>query len=152
MEQTVVKQPEVIKFNTSRFGQVDITEDKIIYFPQGILGFFDIKRYILIDHGEDGLFKWLQAVDNPDVAFLLTDPIRFKPDYRIALAAEQSKFLKIKDATDVVIMTMVCFPKEEPPCITLNLKGPVLFNSINMVARQIVLEGDEYSHRYKITT
>ncbi|MBI5893025.1 MAG: flagellar assembly protein FliW [Deltaproteobacteria bacterium] len=146
------KNYKIIKFITSRFGPLEITEDKIIYFPQGILGFFDLKRYILIDHGEDGIFKWLQALDNPDVAFLLTDPLRFKPDYRIALATEQARFLKIKDASDVVIMAMVCFPKEEPPCITLNLKGPVLFNSINMMARQIVLEGEEYSHQYKITS
>lgn len=151
MEQTN-KQYKIVKFVTTRFGPMEITEDKIIYFPQGILGFFDLKRYILIDHGEDGIFKWLQAVDNPDIAFLLTDPVRFKPDYRIALAAEQTRFLNIKDVSDVVIMTMVCFPKEEPPCITLNLKGPVLFNSINMVARQIVLEGEQYSHRYKITS
>jgi len=70
-------------FDTTRFGRLEVTEDRVISFVQGMPGFERLKRFILIDHDQEGVFKWLQAVDDPAVAFLLTDPTSFKPGYTV---------------------------------------------------------------------
>ena len=63
----------MISFDTSRFGRLEVGKDKIIDFPTGLIGFPDIKRFILMDYKDTSL-KWLQAVDDPDVAFIVTPP------------------------------------------------------------------------------
>ena len=61
--------------DTTRFGAIDIEESSVIEFPEGLLGFGDCKRYVLLDHpGGNGLFEWLQSVERPELAFCVIDP------------------------------------------------------------------------------
>jgi len=62
---------------TTRFGDVDIAEDRVITFPKGLLGFADNKRYCLFEPNEDACFYWLQSLDDPTLAFVVTDPALF---------------------------------------------------------------------------
>lgn len=140
---------KLVNFVSSRFGSLSVTEDRIIYFVHGIPGFERLKRYILIDHDAEGLFKWLQAVDDPRVAFLLTNPNIYKPDYSVPLKKSEIEGLGISDEKAVVTMVMVSVSKEDKS-ISLNLKGPVLFNSANMRATQCIIDRDEYLSNYKI--
>ena len=63
----------MVKIETSRFGSLEVPEDRVIRFPVGLLGFPRLNRYILIDY-KDTPLKWLQSVEDPDVAFIVTDP------------------------------------------------------------------------------
>ncbi len=139
----------IMSFDTTRFGPVAISEDKIIHFVQGIPGFKDVRRYILIDHDEDGVFRWLQAVDRPEVAFLLTNPVLFKSDYNIVLRTGELRTLGAEDPEHLVIFVMVCFHRESNT-MTLNLKGPVVLNSLNMRGIQLILDRDDYPVDYPV--
>ncbi|MBI5827737.1 MAG: flagellar assembly protein FliW [Deltaproteobacteria bacterium] len=139
----------LINFATSRFGPLSVTEDKIINFVNGIPGFERLRRFILIDHDPEGLFKWLQAVDDPSTAFLLTNPNLFKSDYTAPLRKPEMECLGARDEKSIVIFVMVCVSTTDKK-ISLNLKGPVVFNAANMRAIQCIIDRDDYLSHFEV--
>jgi len=128
-----------VKINTTRFGEIEIEESKIITFPLGIPGFADLKRYILIDYKDP--IKWLHAVDDPDVAFIVINPFDLFPDYSVDIQDDVQSFLGIKKPTDLVILNILTVTNQG---ITANLKGPLVMNSANFQAAQILLDDEKY--------
>lgn len=149
MSVTCQKMASVVNFNTSRFGPLSVPEDKVINFVQGIPGFEKLRRFILIDHSNEGSLKWLQSMDDPDVAFLLTVPGLYKPDYTVPLKKNDIEGLGAKDTGSLVTLVMVSVSKEDRQ-LSLNLKGPVIFNSSNMKAMQCIIDKEDYQSRYVI--
>lgn len=141
-----------MKLHTNRFGEIEIEEEKIIHFPHGILGFPNIKRYIVLNHlnKPDIPFKWLQAIDTPDLAFVITDPLLFESAYNPSINEQELKELGIKDSTERGIIVIVTIPHGEPEKMTANLQGPVVVNLSTRTAKQIVLTGDEYQVRFPL--
>jgi flagellar assembly factor FliW len=129
-----------VKVATTRFGELEIEDTKVIAMPDGMLGFRG-KRYILLDPGKGSPFTWLQSVDNPGLAFVVVDPLRFFPDYRVKLTADEYQKLLLNEGDEIVFLTVVTMARE-PENITVNLQGPVAVNPESMTARQIVLEGN----------
>lgn len=146
---TAEKPVSELSFKTSRFGAVSVAENKIINFVQGVPGFEKLRRFILIDHDLDGVFRWLQAVDDPAVAFLLTDPNQFRPDYAVPLRKTDADCLEVNDPASLVTLVMVCVSKDTRE-LSLNLKGPVVFNADNMKAIQCVLDKEDYPSHFAI--
>ena len=129
-----------MKVATTRFGELEIEDTRVIAIPDGMLGFRG-KRYILLDPGKGSPFTWLQSVDNPGLAFVVVDPLRFFPDYRVKLTADEYQKLLLNEGDEIVFLTVVTMARE-PENITVNLQGPVAVNPESMTARQIVLEGN----------
>ncbi|CAG0988018.1 Flagellar assembly factor FliW [Anaerolineae bacterium] len=140
--------PEV-SFDTSRFGRLTVAEDRVISFVQGVPGFEKLRRFILIDHDAEGVFRWLQAVEDSAVAFLLTDPTRFRPGYTVPLRRSEADLLGVKDADSLITLVMVCVSHESRD-LSLNLKGPVVFNAENMKAIQCVLDSEDCPSHFPI--
>ncbi|MGQ9524043.1 MAG: flagellar assembly protein FliW [Armatimonadota bacterium] len=135
--------------DTSRFGRIEVSEDKIINLEPGLLGFDGVRRYCLLDWRPRSPIKWLQAVDNPDLAFLVTDPFEFFPDYEIEVSDEEVRALGLADAKDLlalVILTVTPSTKE----VTANLLGPILVNAVSRVGRQVVLQSEKYTTKHAI--
>jgi flagellar assembly factor FliW len=126
----------MVKFRTARFGELQVDEGKIIHFPHGLLGFAAVKRYILLDYEETPV-KWLQAVDDPDVAFIVMDPTVLTQDYSIALDDAMRKALQLEEEDDLAILTIV---RVESGKVIANFKGPLLFNSRLKIGLQAILE------------
>ncbi|HME41967.1 MAG TPA: flagellar assembly protein FliW [Syntrophorhabdales bacterium] len=126
----------MIQFETSRFGKLEVAEDKVIQFPAGLLGFPRVKRYVLLDY-EDTPIKWLQAIDDPDVAFIVMEPRMLVQDYTISLDATTRQALLLDAEEDLAILAIVRVEKGQ---VLANLKGPLLFNSRLKIGIQAVLE------------
>ncbi len=126
----------MISFITSRFGVLEVSEDKIIYFPEGIPGFTSIKRYILMDY-KDTPLKWLQAVDDPDVAFIVVDPHLLNPDYKVFLDDFTKTIIKLTNDDDLVALVII---RREGDQIIANFNCPLLFNASNMRGVQVCLD------------
>jgi len=143
-----------VKIYTSRFGEIDVDKNKVINFARGILGFPEAKRYVVLDHmnNPEIPFKWLQAIDKSDLAFVITDPLLFYPDYNPGIEEKDLKELKISDSSDYGTIVLVTIPHGEPEKMTANLQGPIVLNLKTRDARQIVLLDDEYSTRYPLLT
>ena len=129
-----------MKIFTTRFGEIDINKDMIIKFPSGIPGHERLKRYCLIEHRN--LLKWLQAVDDPEVAFISTDPFNFFQTYSFKINDDDEKRLGIKIPSDVAVLVFLSIYGNR---VTANLKEPVIINSSNRTAARIKIEGADYS-------
>ncbi len=139
-----------IKIKSTRFGEVELPADKLITMPGGLPGFEKLKKYVIFDHGDDGLFKWLQSTEDPDIAFLMTIPNLFIPDFKLPDKGVQLSSIELKSVDDAVIMVMVCVPGEGQGFITLNLKGPIVFNNANMTGIQCIIDNDKFPYDYRV--
>ncbi len=145
----IQRKEETICFATSRFGTVSVGHDKVINFVKGIPGFDGLRRFIIIDHDQEGVFRWMQSVDNPAVAFLLTDPNLFKPGYAVPLKKNDAEALGARNTSALVTYVMVCASHEKAQ-MSINLKGPVVFNSENMKAMQCIIDRDDYQSHFAV--
>jgi len=134
-----------VKINTTRFGEIDIEENKIINFPLGIPGFANLKRYILLDYKDP--IKWLHAVDDPDVAFIVAEPFSLFPDYSLTVEDDIEQFLEIKDAAEAVVLVILNVADNR---LNANLKAPIIVNISKLKAAQIILEDERYSFRVPV--
>lgn len=140
---------------TTRFGALEIQEEQIIHMPSGIIGFPDQRKYVLLEQKKGSPFMWLQSVDNGALAFVLIDPLLFKPDYKVEIGPEDAEDLGLKNGgNEAQIMAIVNILKRgedgKPTAITANLLGPIVINPEKKLAKQVVLYGGQYSHRHPI--
>ena len=139
-----------MKIETTRFGQVEIDESLIITIPEGILGFEDLKRFILLDHyDKESPFKWLQSIEDPSLAFVITDPLIFLPDYKAKINKEELVSIQLPEAGKAVIVVIDNIKRDQSE-ITINLQGPLVINSEKKLAKQCVLPTDDYDLRHVI--
>ena len=139
-----------MKVSTSRFGNIDVDDSAVITMLGGLIGFPQQIRYVVIRHNPESPFYWLQAVDDPDLAFVIVDPLVFKPDYQVPTNKEVLESLKAASAGDISFFVIVTIPPGNPEGMTANLLGPLVFNTQTRLARQLVLDERRYSHRYPI--
>lgn len=126
----------MVAFETSRFGPLEASEDRIIRFPVGLLGFPDLNRYVLIDY-KDTPLKWLQSVDDPEVAFIVTDPKAIAGEGTITLGDDVVRFLRIEREEDLAVLLIL---RVEGDKVIANLNGPLAINSSRMLGVQAVLD------------
>ena len=126
----------MVSFKTTRFGPIDVSDDRIIRFPVGLLGFPRLNRYILMDN-RDTPVKWLQAVDDPDVAFVVADPKTVAGDRTITLDGEVARFLQVEHEDDLAVLLIL---RVEEGKVIANLNGPLAINSSRMLGVQVVLD------------
>ncbi|MEJ5365225.1 MAG: flagellar assembly protein FliW [Desulfosoma sp.] len=128
-----------MKIQTSRFGTLDLDESTFIRFPWGIPGFENLKRYVLLEHRQ-GPFKWLQAVDHPEVAFVVSPPDVFGIRYKVP--ERRASVLDIRNPEDLAILILVSFNKTTRE-VRPHVRAPLLLNAANRQAYQWVIEKGE---------
>ncbi len=129
---------------TTRFGQVQVDEDRIISFPKGILGFPGYKHYVLIDPADDGYFWWLQSIDTPDLAFVVTDPSLFVSSYKVPLRPDQIAEMGMQSLDEAQVFVIV---NKRGNMLTGNLQGPLIIHVANRTGEQIVLSERRFTTR-----
>ena len=143
-----------MEIETTRFGILHVREDQVIDVPSGILGFPEDKRYLLFNHQEGSPFWWFQSLDHGALAFVLIDPFLIMPDYELEMSPEDTARLQLEKEEEglqgVQPMALVSISRGEPRVITANLLGPVVINLNKRVARQVVLDRQNYSHRFPV--
>lgn len=132
---------------TGRFGQLTVGDDEIISIPQGLLGFPEYKKFCLVDPGDETLILWLQSLENPDIAFPLLEPKIFRPDYAARLSAVELRELKLENINQSAVFSVLTIP-EDVTQMTANLKAPLVINLKEQLARQVVLQENEYSIKH----
>ena len=138
-----------MKFSSTRFGTLEVSDDSILTFPSGILGFPDWTRYVILDHGTDAPFKWLHCIEEPSLAFVVLDPVLFHANYRVEIPDDVLAEVKGTAADGLTLAVILTIPSEDPGRITANLRGPLLMNPTTRLCKQMVLS-DEYPTRYPV--
>lgn len=136
-----------MEVQTSRFGTLTISDERIITFPKGILGFPSQRRFCLLRPADDALFFWLQSVDEPSLAFVVTDPNAFIADYTVPIREEQMVELKLSALEDAQVFVIV---NKVEGSLTGNLQGPLVINTLGRVAEQMVLTEKRWTTREKL--
>lgn len=135
---------------TSRFGTLQIEDDRVFEFLQPVLGFERLKFYVLIDHAPDSPFKWLQSTEDPHTAFIVSNPVHFGVEYEFTVPEEDTKRLDLTDANDALVLTIIYIPQGAPQLMTANLAGPIVVNIKNRKGMQLVLSDSRYSTKQRL--
>ena len=135
--------------NTSRFGEIDIPDEKFIEFAAGLPGFEQCKRFALISTEETAPFHWLQSVEIPDIALAVIDPFKIFPDYAPRVSETMLSDIGSPPDEDILLFTVAVIPGEVSN-MTTNLVSPILINAKTNAARQVILEGSNYQIRHPI--
>lgn len=130
--------------NTVRFGEVEVEESRVFDFVLPIIGFDSLRKFVIIDPSQDTLFKWLQSVEEPSLAFPIISVATLDYDYSIDLTDGVIKSLEITNAESLLVMNITSIPQDNPRGTTINLLAPLIFNLDNQTAGQIVLSGSGY--------
>jgi flagellar assembly factor FliW len=139
-----------IKIDTTRFGEVEILKEKIYAFPDGIPGFPSCNEFCILDNNKNTLFKWLQSVDRPELAFVLFDPFLLKKDYDVFINDEALKTLQVQKKEEIIVTVILTIPKGKPQEMTANLKAPLIFNIVKKIGKQIILNDSDYPLEYPV--
>lgn len=141
-----------MKVSTKIFGEIEVDESRFIYFEDGILGFPELKRFMLIHDEESSgknLISWMQSIEEPGFAMPVIDPLKVCPDYNPEVEDELLKPLGELTGDEILVLTTVTVPSEIEK-MTSNLKAPFIINSENLKACQIILEDEQYLIKYPI--
>ena len=134
---------------TKPFGRIQVDEKQVIDFPDGILGFDFIKRFILLDSSEKSPFKWLQAYDEPEIAFVVIRPVDFLLEYELVISQSDLEAVGADRPDDLLVFAIVTIPAD-PSDMTANLQGPVIINPKKHLGRQAISLSDKYCVRHRI--
>lgn len=132
-----------------RLGDIEVSADKMISMVRPILGFEQLETFCLIEVSEFAPFLWLQSIQNEAVAFAVVNPLVFWPEYKIEINSKEIAELKVSKIENVETYIVVSFD-DQPKNISANLQGPILVNSENNRAKQLVLVNSEYGVRHSI--
>ncbi len=134
---------------TSRFGDKEVPDETLLIFPEGVIGFKDATRFVMFECSDDGLFKWLQSCDRPELAFVICEASAIVPNYQILLGEKERSVLKLEKPEDAVVCLILVIPKD-PMEATANLLGPLVMNAETRLGMQIVVVNPQYTTRYRL--
>lgn len=129
----------------SRFGEIEYDSETTLYFPDGMIGFKDLRHFIVMPNIKEGPLFWVQSVEDPEVAFVLTDPTNFFLDYKVP--ADQRERVKLGIAEDDETYALSVVTVHRDKSVTLNLQAPILFSPETNRAIQVILEKGDYQTR-----
>ncbi|MCR5300891.1 MAG: flagellar assembly protein FliW [Lachnospiraceae bacterium] len=139
-----------MKITTKLFGDIEVDEDKLIKFPQGIIGFPDLTDFLLIHDSEsEGGIRWMQSVQEPAFAMPVIDPLIVMPDYNPRIEDDLLGPLGNVTEENTLVLVTITVPHEIEK-MTVNLKGPIIINGDNRKANQIITDDDKYPVKFPI--
>jgi flagellar assembly factor FliW len=133
-----------MEIESTRFGRISVDDQRVITFPRGLLGFPSFTRYALIQTGDENYFFWLQCVDDPNLAFVVTDPTIFFKNYEVPVRDEVQQELDLSDVNFAQVF-VICNKVDD--WLTGNLLGPIVVNAENRKAMQVVLTEKKWTTR-----
>ncbi|MCF8061393.1 MAG: flagellar assembly protein FliW [Deltaproteobacteria bacterium] len=138
----------MMQIKTTRFGEIELDEDRLLRFPEGMIGFPDMKNYVLLEHKPGSPFMWLQSTESPDLAFVLINPHLIQGDYLERIPSKERSQLAGENGRDPLLFAVVTIPPGEPQKMTVNLLGPVVIDVPARTGRQIILADSGFNTRH----
>ena len=138
------------KIKTTRFGEIEEDEGKIVRFAAGLPAFEDEHEFIIVPYDEESPYVFLQSATTPDLAFLMTIPFIFFPDYEFRLEDDVLKSLALESQEDLLLYTLLTIPGSDIREMTANLLAPIVINSRTNEGRQVVLDKSRYCTKHKL--
>lgn len=140
-----------MKINTKLFGEIEVEENKLLTFDSGIIGFEELKNYMLIHESdkEEKSILWLQSIDEPDLALPVVSPLLFFCEYNPLIEDELLKPLGDMDHESTLVFVTLTVPKDVKE-MSVNLKAPLVINAKTRKACQIIVEDEKYAVKHPV--
>lgn len=138
-----------MKIRTTRFGEIEINQQDIIHFKEGILGFEQYKNFTIVDPNDTTLIMWMQCIDSPQIAFPIIEPQIFKQDYCPVLMPADMNSVELTQPNDARVYTILTIPADFT-LMNANMKAPIIINIKKNIARQIVLQDNKLVVKYEM--
>ncbi|GEL04466.1 flagellar assembly protein FliW [Rummeliibacillus stabekisii] len=136
---------------TAYLGEVEIESSQILHFEHGIPGFEDEKGFVLLPIEDNTTFHVLQSIKTAELAFIVTNPFDITTNYSFEIDEVIAHSLQINDPREVAVLSIVSL-KESIKQSTINLKAPIVWNTTNNKAKQVILNNEDYAIRHLIST
>lgn len=140
-----------MKIKTAYMGEVEVDPSTIIIFEHGIPGFEEERDFVLLPIENNDAFHVLQSTQTEALTFIVTNPYTITTNYNFELDEATIHALQIKDEKEVAVFAIVSL-KETIAQSTLNLKAPIILNTTNKIAKQVILNNEEYAIRHLISS
>ncbi len=134
---------------TKFFGELEISDKDVLIFDEGLPGFQDMRRYAVINDGDNPYISYLQSLEKSNICFIMIPPVFALKDYDIEISDSTVKKLGIEKPEDVKLYAILTIPGSFKDA-TANLKAPIVVNVNNNKAVQEILDDERYSIRYRI--
>lgn len=140
-----------MKIDTKYFGNIEIGEDKIIHFENGVLGFENYKDYTILydNEKEKSFFSWLQSIEESSLAFPIVNPFNVVENYNPQINDDMLESIGGIQDEDIVVFLMATIP-EDVKQASVNMKAPLIINASSRKGVQIIVEGQEYEIKHKL--
>ena len=138
-----------MKINTKYHGEMELKEEDILLFEKGMPGFPSQTKFVGVPLTDDGLFQVLQSITDADIGFIITDPFFFNKDYDFILDDVVVESLEIQ-RTEEIKVNVIITPHEPFNESTANLQAPVIMNTSNNKARQVILTNTTYQTKHPL--
>lgn len=138
-----------MNIQTGRFGLLTVAEEDRISIPGGLHGLPEYTEFCLVDPGDDILILWLQSLQNPEIALPILEPKIFKTDYTVRLSAAELRELKLDSVNQAAVFSILTI-EDDITQMTANLKAPLVINLQEKVAKQVVLQENEYGIKHSM--
>ena len=138
-----------VKINSKPFGEMEIEEDQIVEFADGILGFDFVKKFAILEE-KDSPFVWLQALNEPELSFVMISPLEFMSEYSLIISQSDLDDVDASGPDKLAVFAIVTIPSHDPAEMTANLQGPVIINAEKRKGKQAISLSDKYRVRHRI--
>ena len=141
-----------MRIDTRYFGEVEIEEEKILHFEQGLFGFEEYKDFTVLsdkEGEEEPFFSWLQCVTEKGLAFPVVNPFKVKDDYDPIVEEALLEPIGECKAEDFLVFLMATVPRD-PTQTTVNMKAPLIINTLNRQGIQLIVENEDYSIKHRV--
>ncbi len=149
-KENITTEEKIITINSVKFGELQVKEENVFNFVLPIIGFNELTKYTIVDYKPDSPFKWLQSMEDMELAFPVTLCSFFGIDYKFDIPDEEAEKLGIDDASDVFVCNIANIPSSNPQGATINMLAPIVINLKNKKAMQIILKNTDFQVRYKL--
>ena len=92
----------------------------------------------------------MQSIKSPDLAFFITSPYIFFPDYEFEISDDVVAELELESPDDVLTYVIITVPGGSVRDMTANLLAPIIINARTMKAKQNVIENSEYNTKHRL--
>lgn len=120
---------------TSRFGQIQSSQEEVIFFPQGLIGFESSKHWLIVPDPANSDVAWLQSLSEARVALPLVSPRKFMPEFKVATSKRDLTPLSIRSSDRIYVL---CVVSKSGKTLTINLRSPLVVNLSRRLACQVI--------------
>jgi flagellar assembly factor FliW len=140
-----------MKYQSTRFGEFEVMDNEILNCPDGLYGFEQETQFALLpfDPNIDSPLEWLQSLTTPELAFVITDPAPFVPDYEVTLTVEDRNAIGLGKDEEFQVRIIVTVPDDYRQ-MTGNLLAPLVIHPRMNTAKQVVLTRPDYSTQHPL--